>query len=70
MIPQRPKSRERRQRPACFRAVRASVTREGPDSIHLHMRVDGGKQLAFRVPRALALEIASHLESATWPTAQ
>jgi len=59
---------ERAQRPrsVIFRARRVSVTREGPDSIHLHLFLDVKKRMTFAIPRGLALEMAGNLEGATF----
>jgi|GEM_PF-4870223 len=58
--------RERRARPVIFRARRVAVSREGSDSIHLHLFLDGKKRMTFAIPRGLALEISGNLEAATF----
>ena len=60
------RKRERRSRAVIFRARSVSVTREGPDSIHIHLRLDLKKRLTFAIPRALALELAGNLEASTF----
>ena len=58
--------RTRRPKSVIFRARRVSVTREGSDSIHLHLFLDVKKRMTFAIPRGIALKISGNLEAATF----
>jgi len=65
-VKERKAEREHRSRSVVFRARKTLVTREGPDSIHLHFFTDAKKRVTFALPRSLALSTAGILEASTF----